>query len=373
MLHSGSFRLKKSKEMPRDHHTRSLTSRRRFGDVSHIKLTDIFKSLRRRRLRKNVSQRSSVTHSQSFPLPLADSSHVQLSSPDISALSHVRYRAHAAGILGATDEDCSSGMSTSSSGLKGTPPGPDTQKDGHFTLRSVPTLPTSPSVFQLRSASRKDYLVDRLEQHLRQLSLGDASPEDVAVLRNSSRDTQIDVCLGGSLPRTVDPEKSSRLAFSERDTQNSPHGQNVVPMILVTSADAKHAKPLPPSPQRPSRTPFGPSSFINIDHLTNVPSTKSTRRTPPDDPFATSHCATYPPNYNLIFRLPSFPSTYPSPSKYAPETPTPMCCDHLGDCSGDQWEVLHPPLVAGRFTLPPFKLPPLSTELFSDTFTPLPY
>jgi hypothetical protein len=360
--------------MPRDHPVRKLTGRYRFRDVSHMKLTDIFKSLRCRRLRRDVSRRSSLAHSLNFPPPLADldASPLQPLSPDLSTSSslHIsRYRSDAVSILSATEEDCSSGMSTSSSGLERTSP---VVERGHFSPRPLPAFPTSPSMFQLRSASTE---VDRLEQHLRGLSLADASPDHVALSKNSSRDIPMDVCLDVSLQRIIDPETLSCRAVSDEDAQkpmSSPHGQNIVPMIFITSVDAKNAKPLPPSAQRPSRTPFGPSNFIH--HPTNVPSTKTKRKTPPDDPFTTQpDGSAYPPDYDLIFRLPSFPVAYSSPTKYAPETPTPMCCDHFGDCRGDLWEILHPPLVASRFTLPPFKLPPLSTDLFNDMSTPLPY
>lgn len=361
--------------MLHNHPVRKFTGRHRFRDVSHMKLTDIFKSLRCRRLRRDVSRRSSLTHSLGFPPPLADhdASPLQHPSPDPSTSSSQlisRYRSDAESILSTTEEDYSSGMSASSSGLERT--SPDVGRERHFSPRRVPAFPTSPSMFQLRSASTE---VDRLEQHLRELSLADASPDHVAPPKNSSRDTPMDVCLDVSLQRTIDPETFSCRAASDEDAQkpkSSPHGQNVVPMILITSVDAKHAKPLPPSAPRPSRTPFGPSNFIH--HPTNVPPTKTKRKTPPDDPFTTQPGgSTYPPGYDLTFRLPSFPTAYSSPTKYAPETPTPMCCDHFGDCRGDLWEILHPPLVAGRFTLPPFKLPPLSRDLFNDMCTPLPY
>ncbi|KAG6382157.1 hypothetical protein JVT61DRAFT_802 [Boletus reticuloceps] len=247
--------------MVRDYHARKATDRHRFRDVSHMKLTDIFKSLRRRRYRSKVPQRYSLTRSGSFPPPLAnyDSSPVLPLSPDIfTPSSRRRYRSDAVSILSATESDCLSGMSTSSSGLKGTLP--VAERERHFSPRPFPTFATSPSLFQLRSSSTKDYLVDRLEQHLRQLSLGDASPD---LLKHSSRDTQMEMCADVSLPRTIDSEMSSRRALSDRDAKNalsSPRDQNAVPMILVTSVDAKHAKPLPPSSQRPSRTPLGPSN-----------------------------------------------------------------------------------------------------------------
>ena len=231
-------------------------------------------------------------------------------------------------------------------------------------------------MFQLRSSSTEDYLVDRLERHLRGLSLADESPDRVALPKNSSRDIAMDVCLDVSLRQTIDPKTFSRRSVSDENAQkpiSPPHGQNVVPMILITSVDAKHAKPLPPSAQQPSRTPFSPSNPTN--HPTNVPSTTKTKReTPPDDPFTTwPDGFAHPPNYDLTFRLPSFPTAYLSPTKYAPETPTPMCCDHFGDCQGDLWEILHPPLVASRFTLPPFEFPPMREGLFDDMSTPLPY
>ncbi|KAF8131871.1 hypothetical protein EV363DRAFT_1329386 [Boletus edulis] len=367
MLHSSAFHFGKTKNMVRDYHVRKAIDRHRFRDVSHIKLTDIFKSLRRRRYRSKVPQRYSLTRSGSFPPPLAnhDSSPVPPLSPDIfTPSSRRRYRSDAVSILSATESDC-----LSSFGLKGTLP--VAERERHFSPRPFPTFATSPSLFQLRSSSTKDYLVDRLEEHLRQLSLGDASPD---LLNNSSRDIPMEMCADVSLPRTIDSEMSSRRVLSDRDAKNtlsSPRDQNVVPMILVTSVDAKHAKPLPPSSKRPSRTPLGPSNITN--HPTNVPSTKPKPKTSHDDPFTTqSHSSVLPPNYNLTFRLPAFPMARSSPTKYVLETPTPMCCDHVGDCRGDLWEVLHPPLVVDRFTLPPFKLPPLSTGLFGDMFTPLP-
>lgn len=361
--------------MPRDRHVRKLTGRHRFRDVSHMKLTDMFKSLRCGRFRRDVSRRSSLTHSRSFPPPPADhdSSPVQPPFPDLSTSSplHIsRYRSDAISILSATEEDCSSGMSTSSSVLERTPS--HVARGRHSSPHPIPTFPTSPSMFQLRSASTKDYLVDQLEQHLRQLNLGDANSDGVALPKNSSRDIPMDVCPGGPTLDVINPKTSSRHARDTQKPMSSPDDQNVVPMILITSVDAKHPKPLPPSAQRPSRTPFGASNFIH--QPTNDPSHKSKLKTPPDDPFTMQpYGSTYPPDYNLTFRLPSFPSAYSGPVKYAPETPTPMCCDHFGDCKGDLWEVLHPPLVAGRFTLPPFQLPPLNTGIFDDMSTPLTY
>lgn len=363
--------------MHRDYHEPKRASRHRFRDLSPIKLTDIFKSLRRRRLRRGVSHRSSSIHSRSCPPPFADhdSSPVQLTSPDLSTSSslHIsRYRSDAVSFLSATEEDCSSGMSTSSSGLQGALP---SVERAHISLRPFPAFPTSPFMFQLRSASTNDHLVERLEQHLRRLSIGDASPDHI-VPKDSSRDISMDVCMGPNVSpqQSIDSGTSPRCVLSDKDVHklmSSPHDQNVVPMILVTSVDAKHAKPLPPSDKRPSRAPFGPSNLIN--RPTNVPPAKSERKTIPDDPFTTQpHGSAYPPDYTLTFRLPSFPPGYSSPSKYAPETPTPMCCDHLGDCRGDLWEILHPPLVPGALILPPFKLPPLSTSLFDDVSTPLP-
>lgn len=381
MPHSSSFHFRKTTNLSRNYYEGKVTTRHRFRDVSHMKLTDIFKSLRRRRLRRDTVSHRSLTHPRSLPLPFADhdSSPAQPPSPDPCTspslrVSYYRSDASAESTLSATAEDGSFGMSTSSSGLEGTPGPPDVLESRR---QPVPAFPTSPSVFQLRSTSTKDYLVERLEQHLRRLSLGDASPDHPALPKSSSRDIAMDVCLGSpnvSLQHTVDPDVRS----DKRDAQKPaslPHDQNVVPMILITSVDAKHAKPLPPSAQRPSRTPFGPSN--HIDHLTtNVPSaTKFERKTTPDDPFTTQpYGFVYPPDYNLTFRLPPFPSVYSSPSKDAPETPTPMCCDHFGDCRGDLWEILHPPLVAGTFTLPPFKLPPLSLSagLFDDVSTTLP-
>ncbi|KAF8557916.1 hypothetical protein OG21DRAFT_141321 [Imleria badia] len=348
MLPSSSFHFRKTKNMPRDYHARKPTCRSRFRDVSHMKLTDIFKSLRRRRLRSDISRRSSLTHSLSFPPPLTDhdSSPVQLPSHDPSTSSPVRYRSDALSILSATEEDCSSGMSNLSTGLQGIPP--DAERRRHLSLRPVSTFITSPSMFQLRSASTGDHLVDQLEEHLRQLSLGDASTDHVALPKNSSRDIiPMDMSMDASLPRTIGLGTSSRRALSNSDAQkpvSSPRAENVVPTILITSVDAKHSKPLPSSSQRPSRTPLGSSTFIN--HPTDVHSTDLKQTTPRDDPFATQQPGfAYPPDYNLTFRLPSFPSAYSNPSKYPPETPTPMCCDHFGDCSGDLWEVLHPPLV----------------------------
>lgn len=371
MLHSSSFHFRKTKNMPRDYRARKLTGRPRFRDVSHIKLTDIFKSLRRRRLRRDAARRSSLTHSRSFPLPLADhdSSLVRPPSIHLSTSSFVCYRSDTISIPGATEEDCSSGMSTSNTGLRGIPP--DVERGSHMSPRPIPTFITSLSTFQLRSVSTKDYPVDWLEQHLRQLSLGDTSTDHLAPPKNSSRDIPMNVCLDVSLPRTINIGMSSCRAHSDNDVQkpvSSPHDENLVPMILITSVDAKHPKHLPHSFQRPPRTPFGLSNFIN--HPTNAHSAKSKQN---DDPFTTPPDSAYPSDYNLTFRLPSFPHAYSSPFNYPPETPTPMCCDHFGDCRGDMWEVLHPPLVAGRFTLPPFKLPPLSTGLFDDVASPLPW
>ncbi|KAG8220524.1 hypothetical protein J3R82DRAFT_3228 [Butyriboletus roseoflavus] len=264
MPHSSSFHFRKTKDMPGDYHEGKVTGRHRFRDATHVKLTDIFKSLRRRRLRRDVSHRSSLTHSRSLPLPFADHDSSPAQSPPphpcTSPSLHAScYHSDAASVL---EEDCSSGMSkASSSGLKGTPP------DGrHFSPNPAPAFPTSPSVFQLRSASTKDYLVERLEQHLRRLSLGDASPDHAALItESSSRDIAMGVCLKSpnvSPQRTVHPETSSRRVLSDRDAQKPKpwrHDQNVVPMILVTSVDAKHAKPLPLSTQRPpSTTPVWP-------------------------------------------------------------------------------------------------------------------
>ncbi|KAH0828954.1 hypothetical protein J3R83DRAFT_2383 [Lanmaoa asiatica] len=367
--------------MPRDYCGRKLTGRHRFRDVSlTMKLMDIFESLRRRRLRRNVSRRSSLTRSRNIPPPFDDhdSSPVQLPSPNLSTsppLHISRYRSDSISLLNVIEKDCSSGMSTSCSSLEGTT---DVGWERRFSTRPVPAFPTSPSTFQLRSTSMEDYLVERLEQHLGRLSLGEGSSDQIVLPKSLSRDISMDMCVGSpnvSLQRIIDPGTSSCRVPSDRDAPkptSSPQDQNVVPMILITSVDAKHAKPLPPSTQRSSRTPFGPSNLVN--RLTNAPSVNTERKKLSEDPFTTQpHDSTYPPDYNLTFRLPSFPSAYSGPTKYAPETPTPMCCDHFGDCSGDLWEILHPPLVAGTFTLPPFKLPPLSTGLFDDVSTPLPY
>ena len=363
MLHSSSFHSQKTKNMPRDYHDRKIKRRHRFRDVSHMKLMNIINSLRHRRLRRDVPHRSSSSsHSRCFPPPFADHdlSPVQPLSPDLSispSLHISRYRSDAASILSVTEEDCSSGMSTSSPSLEGILSDMDRGLGHHVSPHSVPTFPTFPNMFQLRSTSKKDYLVERLEQHLGRLCLGDIGSPDRVPLRNSSRDIPMDV----SPQRTADPETSSHRALSERNAQKptpSPHDQNVVPMILITSVDAKHAKPLPPSDQRPSRTPFGPSNLLN--HPTNVSSAESKQKTlVQDDPFTT-----HPGSHDLFFSLPSIPLA--CSSAYTPETPTPMYCDHPGDCSGDLWEILHPPLVMGRFTLPPFTLPPLRTGLFDD-------
>ncbi|KAN0081668.1 hypothetical protein V8E55_009292 [Tylopilus felleus] len=366
MLHMSSFHFRKTKNMPSDYYARKPTGRHRFRDVSHMKLTDIFKSLRRRRLRSDVFRRSALTHSRSFPPPLADhdSPPIQICSPNLFASSSARYCSDAVNILSVTEKECSSGICTSSSVLAS-----DrclVEREPHLSPRPIPAFQTSPSAFQLRSASTKDYLVDALEQHLRQLSLGDASP-----VHKSSSSRDVPMCL--DVP--IDPETSLQRTLSDSHAQKPtslPHDQNAVPMILITSVDAKHARPLPPSSQRPSRTPFGPSNFI--DHPTDIHAAKSKLKTLPDDPFRTQpHTSAYPPDYSPTFRLPSFPSASSTSSEYSPETPTPMCCDHFGDCRGDMWEVLHPPLVAGRFTLPPFKLPSMSTGLFDDMPPSLPY
>lgn len=349
--------------MPRDYHDRKLTRRHRFRNASHLKLMDIIKSLRHRRLRRSVSHRSSSTHSRTSGFPLLVADPVQPLSLDISTSPSLRlscYRSDAASILSITEEDCSSGMSASSPSLDGTSSGVDR---GHLlSLHSVPNFPTSPSVFQLRSSSPGDYLVERLEQKLRRLHLGDvASPNHVS----SSSPLRV-------IPMDVSPQPFCRppSAVKAQKPASSPRDQNVVPTIHITSADAKHAKPLPLSDHRPSgRTPFGSSNYIN--QLTNVSSTKSKLNTLTlDDPFTTlpgPHGAAYPFPDHLTFHLPSFPLA--SSSLYAPETPTPMYCDHPGDCSGGLWEIWHPPLVASRFTLPPFALPPLDEGIFDDTAT----
>ncbi|KAG9312338.1 hypothetical protein JVU11DRAFT_7654 [Chiua virens] len=354
------------KNTPRDHP--KPTGRHRFRDISPTKLMDLIKSLRHRCLRRSISHRSTtLTRSYAFSLPFADheSSHVSFhhDCPSISESPsfHIpRYPSNARRISRVTQEDRSAGLSTSTPNLK-TDLANASVTVGvrrHFSPQAISALPTTPSTFQLRSTSGKDYLVEQLENQLSRMNLGDVSLEH---LSSFSRDIPMDVCPPSEV--AVDGGTSKPLAsFS--------HDQDIIPMILITSVDSVHAKPLPHSNQRSSITPFGQSNIIN--YATNISSTKSNKEASSDDPFVTqpTHTATYPPDYNLTFRVPPFPLAHSI--SYAPETPTPMLCDHFGDCSGDLWDIWHPPLVASRFTLPPFTFPPLSSDLFDGASVNIP-
>lgn len=396
MFHSSSFHFRKNKNMSCDYRDRKM-SRHRFRDATHMKLMDILNSLRHRKLRRNVSHRSS-SHSRGFPPPFADH-HLSPLLSDLSPLHAIsRYRSDARSSLSVTEEDCSSGMSTSSRGRILF----DMDRGHHSSPPPAPTFPTSPSMFQLRSTSTKDYLVERLEQHLSRLRLGDVvSPDhdDHDASPPIPHDAPMDV----SPQRPIDPEPAPKhlaarpFSFSESNTQKStsslPHDPTAVPMILITSVGAKHGKPstLPPSDQRQrpssvSRTPLGPSTLVNQPAGATHASTsaeaqrKSKLRLPlDDDPFVALVTSPqsgpgdprsghhHPPanEKDHIFRLASLPGLG-SARPYAPETPTPMYCDHAGDCRGELWEAMHPPLGVGRFVLPPFTLPSLCTGLFDD-------
>ncbi|KAF8845926.1 hypothetical protein BDN67DRAFT_960560 [Paxillus ammoniavirescens] len=394
MLQSSSFRFSKPKSMHlyqknqlRQRKVRS-TSSHRFNDVSRTKLLDIFKSLRHRKLPKDASRRVSLTRTRSLSPPTFACHTISPTQPLLPATSPslcvLRCRSDAVSILSVTEEDYSSGMSLSSSSLDFAP---EVEVNRHRFPHSI--LPVSPSAFQLRSESTKDYLVERLEQHLQRLSLGDASPatfptsssaiRPVPSNTTSSDDTPMDVYfesqrLDVSLRQKCHPETSPppppvhvlRKGQLSHDKLNSSFSNNkevTVPVIVITSVGAEQAKPFQPSAPRSFRTPFGSSNGVTYNQ-----SSKS-KPPPPEDPFI-SH-VTYPLDYNLTFRIPPFASTESSPAWYAPETPTPMGCGHFGDCSGDLWDIMHPPLVTHAFTLPPFALPPLNSRLFGDMSAPL--
>ncbi|KIJ66109.1 hypothetical protein HYDPIDRAFT_110270 [Hydnomerulius pinastri MD-312] len=275
-------------------------------------------------------------------------------------------RSDARSILSVTEGDCSVGSSSLSIHDASTE-----------ICQPLPTgFPASPSKFELRCESTEDYLVERLEQHLQRLSLDDAVCALPPVTASSDA-ISMDICLESqsqdvSLPRNPilltlpAPQPSILLSATllPRDTPRSTFSGDdgpSVPMIVITSVDAKHARPFQPSAQRSSRTPFGSSNFANLT-TADIPPYK-----PPtafDDPFI-SPCVPSPTT--LTFRLPPFPSTYPHPAWCStPETPTPTVCEHFGECSEDLWDILHPPLVARPFTLPPFALPPLHPGLFEE-------
>ncbi|KAF9222419.1 hypothetical protein BS17DRAFT_187758 [Gyrodon lividus] len=412
MLQSSPFRFRKPKGMhlyqkkhPRHRKVRS-TSSHRLNDVSRTKVMDIFKSLRHRKLPKDVSRRISLTITPSLSPPTFAHQTVSPTQPLSPALTRIlttspplcvsRRHSDAVSILSVTEEDYSSGMSLSSSSLDCAPL--EVEAGRHHPPYSI--LPSSPSTFQLRSESTEDYLVERLEQHLQRLSLGDGSPATFPSSSSaprpaltqiiSSDETSMDFYIESkkshaSLRQHSDPETSSPpppvhvLCKSQlsQDMSNSWFSKNKeakvavpvpVPVIVITSVDAKQARPFQPSAPPSSRTPFGSSNLTN--RITNVQIPRH-KEPPPEDPFISrSPHVACPLDYNLTFRLPPFPSAHSSPAWYAPETPTPMGCDHLGDCSGDLWDILHPPLVPRPFSLPPFELPPLNSGLFGGMSAP---
>ncbi|KIJ07046.1 hypothetical protein PAXINDRAFT_19748 [Paxillus involutus ATCC 200175] len=370
------------------------TSSHRINDVSRTKLLDIFKSLRHRKLPKDASRRVSLTRTRSFSPPTFACHTISPTRPLLPATSPPlcvsRCRSDAVSILSVTEEDHSSGMSFSSSSLDCAP---EVEGGQHHFPHSI--LPASPSTFQLRSESTKDYLVERLEQHLQRLSISDASPatfptsssaiRPVPSKMTSSDDTPMDVYfesqrLDASLRQKCHPETSpppppvhvlreGQLSHDKPNSSFSSNKEVTVPVIVITSVGAEQAKPFQPSAPRSFRTPFGSS---NLTNGVTYNQTSKAKQPPPEDPFMSqSPHVTYPPDYNLTFRIPPFASTESSPAWYAPETPTPMGCDHFGDCSGDLWDILHPPLVTHAFMLPPFALPPLNSRLFGDMSAPL--
>ncbi|KIK79605.1 hypothetical protein PAXRUDRAFT_834018 [Paxillus rubicundulus Ve08.2h10] len=393
MLQSSSFRFRKPKSMHlyqkndvRHRKVRS-TSSHRTNDVSRTKLLDIFKSLRHRKLLKGASRQVSLTRPRSPSPPIFACHTISPTPPLLPAMSPPlcvsRCCSDAVSILSVTEEDYSSGMSLSSSSL-------DCVLEvngGRHHLHSI--LSTSPSAFQLRSESTKDYLVERLEQHLQRLSIGGASPASFPTSPSSSSsairpalsqmtgsdNTPMDVYfenqrLDTSLRQKSHPETSSppppvhvlRKGQLSHDKPNSwfPNNQEVtVPVIVITSVGAEQAKPFQPSAPRSFRPP---SNLTN--GVTNNQTSKF-KQFPPEDPFISqSPHVTYPSDYHLTFRIPPSTSTESSPAWYVPETPTPMGCNHFGDCSRDLWDILHPPLVTHPFMLPPFELPPLNSGPF---------
>ncbi|KAH7883360.1 hypothetical protein F5I97DRAFT_234335 [Phlebopus sp. FC_14] len=398
MLPSYSFQFGKPKH--NSSHTRHRKVRStgavRMSDISRSKLGNIFKSLRHKRLRKEVTRKASLSVARSYP-PTDSSAPIGLPShphppdppsdrePAGSRLHPVDIcRSDVSSITSVTEDfPCSMNMSVSSFD--------HAPVEREFDSCHSPStgLATSPSTFQLRSVSGKDYLVDRLEQDLQRLSLSEKS------LAAAPSGSLPGVVISDSLP--VDPpfrrpgadayttstpasetkptpltahlstecfqrDKVARTSFSPKEVG--------VPVIVITSVNAKHAKQLQSS-ARSSKTPLRFSNMTN-----SVSAVPIVRQMTIDDPFMSSSGALDPDH---SFHLPPVPlipvrdtriAHTHLPAWCSPETPTRTGCERSTSCHEDLLDVLHSPLVTQPFFLPPFALPPLRPSLFSGTSTP---
>ncbi|KAH7921634.1 hypothetical protein BV22DRAFT_714341 [Leucogyrophana mollusca] len=337
------------------------TSSACLNDVSRIKLQSIFKSLRARR-KAATSRPLSGDSSSRRPLPR--------SVPNNRNRSHMRRPLLTGGLGGSyatlpsssaleRSEDSPStlyrvNMDVSSFQL--TSPAP------HFSPPANRVLPSSPSVFALRTDFRGDYLIAQLGKNLERMSLNDdrrvhvdpyatqgiikphrAEYTAIPPIRDDQSTFELQRDTSIEMGKDDDPVRSPDTHYTWLDA----------PTIIITSAESESKYP------RLLRS-SAIKGFVDITN-SSVPELS-------DDPFTFTYA---PPCVSLSYSLPPPPSpgdlSASSLDWNAPETPSP-CYFQPEDLEA----LSHPPLdplLADVFMLPRFSLPPLEARLFVSSST----
>ncbi|KAG1794111.1 uncharacterized protein HD556DRAFT_440052 [Suillus plorans] len=375
-------KLKTGKTQQRHRKTRGAST-----EVSPIKLSHIFKSIRHHRLKGKVAVEQQTT---SVPSPHPESD-MSLSPPSrhppyewntsysrlLSGINNTRIfsqstsRSTTAEQSIAPSEESSRSLfgmrpsKTTSAPLPKAPVDTVTDRSGASSA-----LISSPSMFNLRSHSAGDYIVRQLSATLEKLSLGESHyaklQENISPIKslNTSSDMIVspaphwsakfkDSPASGYLANLKQQLQEKRwLCKFARSTSAKAHVA-VAPTIFITSVDGKHPKPLC-SPVGL----FGQASHIKDLLGDSAPQPLPLANSPcPDDPFNADPCAyNHPSQYDLPL-LPSTPTReVTDPAWYLPGTPS-RAYPELFPSGGEELATALSATITNPFDLPPFSVP----------------